>query len=74
MPRWRRAKKGYRIWQRSNLWMLHNALAIFNAQLTLIALRTGRTGDGPGGTQDRVKRARGRGATYIHLDARKLVD
>ena len=74
LPRWLRAKKVYSIWQRSNLWMLHSALAISNDNLTLIALWNGDVGDGRGGTEDMVQRAQDRGATFIHLDARKLVD
>jgi Tetratricopeptide Repeats-Sensor len=74
LPRWLRAKKDYSIWQRSNLWMLHSALAISNDNLTLIALWNGEVGDGPGGTEDMVQRAQDRGATFIHLDARKLIE
>ncbi len=74
LPRWLRAKKDYDIWQRSNLWMLHNALFISRDNLTLIALWNGAAGDAPGGTEDMVKRAKDRGATFIHLDARKLLE
>lgn len=74
LPRWLRAKKGYSIWQRSNLWMLHNALYISEDNLTLIALWNGEVGDGPGGTEDMVRRAKDRGATFIDLDARKLIE
>ena len=74
LPRWLRAKKDYDIWQRSNLWMLHNALCISQDHLTLIALWDGARGDGPGGTKDMVDRAKDRGATFIHLDAKKLLD
>jgi hypothetical protein len=74
LPRWLRAKKDYNIWQRSNLWMLHNALCISQDHLTLIALWNGATGDGAGGTEDMVNRAKDRGATFIHLDAKKLLD
>jgi hypothetical protein len=75
LPRWLRAKKDYNysIWQRSNLWMLHSALAISNDNLTLIALWNGEAGDGAGGTEDMVQRAKNRGATFIHLDARELI-
>jgi Tetratricopeptide Repeats-Sensor len=73
LPRWLRAKKGYNIWQRSNLWMLHNALFLSRDHLTLIALWNGASGDGPGGTEDMVQRAQDRGAMFVHLDARKLV-
>ena len=74
LPRWLRAKKDYNVWQRSNLWMFHNALCISNDHLTLIALWNGATGDGPGGTEDMVDRAKDRGATFIHVDARKLLE
>ena len=74
LPRWLRAKKDYDIWQRSNLWMLHNALAVSQDHLTLIALWNGATGDGPGGTEDMVERAKDRGARFIHLDTTKLLD
>ena len=74
LPRWLRAKKDYSIWQRSNLWMLHNALYVSQEHLTLMALWNGSSGDGPGGTEDMVKRAVDRGATFIHLDTRKLIE
>ena len=73
LPRWLRGKKDYDLWQRSNLWMLHNALFLSQDHLTLIALWNGATGDGPGGTEDMVKRAQDRGAQFIHLDARELI-
>ncbi|HXF76147.1 MAG TPA: tetratricopeptide repeat-containing protein [Methylomirabilota bacterium] len=73
LPRWLRAKPNYNIWQRSNLWMLHNALYLSEDHLTLIALWDGAGGDGPGGTEDMVARARDRGATFVHLDARQLL-
>jgi tetratricopeptide (TPR) repeat protein len=74
LPRWLYSKKEYSIWQRSNLWMLHSALAISNDNLTLIALWNGEVGDGPGGTEDMVQRAQDRGATFILLDARKFLE
>jgi hypothetical protein len=74
LPRWLRAKKNYSIWQRSNLWMLHNALFLSRDHLTLIALWNGAAGDGPGGTEDMVRRAQNRGARFIHLDTRKLFE
>jgi tetratricopeptide (TPR) repeat protein len=73
LPRWLRAKKDYSIWQRSNLWMLHNALSISQDHLTLIALWNGAKGDGPGGAEDTIKRAIDRGASLVHLDARMLL-
>ncbi|MGD2188057.1 MAG: hypothetical protein PVI71_18145 [Desulfobacterales bacterium] len=74
LPKWLRSKSDYTIWQRSNLWMLHNALYVSKNNLTLIALWNGEVGDGLGGTEDMVKRAKDRGATFIRLDARKLIE
>lgn len=74
LPTWLNSKSDYNIWQRTNLWMLHNALDISKDNLTLVALWNGEVGDGPGGTDDLVQRAQNRGATFIHLDARKLID
>jgi hypothetical protein len=74
LPRWLRAKRDYSIWQRSNLWMLHASLYISQDNLTMMALWNGRAGDGPGGTEDMVDRARNRGAKFICIDARKLVE
>ena len=74
LPRWLRDKKGYGIWQRSNLWMLFHALERArdhdkgHSYLTLIALWNGKTGDGPGGTGDMVKRAEAQGAKSVRLD------
>ena len=47
---------------------------ISNDYLKLIAFWNGAIGDGSGGTQDMVQRAQDRGATFIHLDARKLIE
>jgi hypothetical protein len=67
MPRWLREKGDkYNVWQRSNLWILSNAIALDRkgggTNLTLIALWNGKQGDGAGGTEDMVEQARKRGA------------
>ncbi len=72
LPKWLRARSDYSIWQRNNLWMLHNALAYGGRNVTLIALWNGKAGDGPGGTKDMVDQARARGAKVIILDTEKL--
>lgn len=78
LPRWLRgASRGdYSVWQRSNLWMLANALesAPDAAHLTLIALWDGEEGDGPGGTGHMVEVARERGARTVVLDAKELLE
>lgn len=73
LPRWLQEKPDYGIWQRNNLWMLHNALADAGGEnVTLIALWDGQKGDGPGGTEDLVQKAGERGAKVIILDTEKL--
>jgi hypothetical protein len=72
LPSWLAEKHGYNIWQRSNLWMLHNALVEGGENVSLIALWNGRAGDGPGGTGDLVMRARDAGARVIVLDSDSL--
>ena len=43
------------------------------SRLTLIALWNGKTGDGPGGTEDMVKRAEAQGAKSLRLDTNAWV-
>jgi hypothetical protein len=73
LPTWLQEKPDYNIWQRNNLWNLHNALAAVGGEnVTLIALWNGATGDGPGGTADMVQKAQARGAKTIILDTKKI--
>ncbi len=72
LPSWLAEKKDYNIWQRNNLWMLYNALAVGGENVTLIALWNGQEGDGPGGTGDLVERARQRQARVVILDTKEL--
>jgi len=72
LPRWLRGKAGYDIWQRTNLWMLYNALALRGKELTLIALWDTGEGDGPGGTDDLVFQVRTRGYKLVRLPAEEL--
>jgi hypothetical protein len=73
LPAWMGVRKDYGIWQRSNRWILHNALARCGGQnVTLIALWNGKDGDGPGGTADMVKTAEARGAKKWHIDTTEL--
>jgi hypothetical protein len=74
LPVWLQSKKDYGVWQRSNGWMLHNALALGGTNTTLIALWDGKGGDGPGGTQHMVESARGRGARTMVLATKELFD
>jgi len=67
LPKWLAHRTDYRVWQRSNLWMLHNALANGSRRVTLIALWDGKAGDGPGGTADAVDQITRRGGEVIRI-------
>jgi tetratricopeptide (TPR) repeat protein len=73
LPAWLRSKPNYNIWQRNNLWMLHNALTAGGDDcVTLIALwDCEQTGDGPGGTSDLVQKVERRGAKAIVINTKK---
>jgi hypothetical protein len=72
LPAWLRSKPDYNIWQRNNLWMLHNALAAGGDEfVTLIALWDREpTGDGAGGTSDLAQKAERRGAKTVVIDTK----
>ena len=72
LPRWLRSVEQYSVSERSNRWILHNALVYGASRVTLIALWNGAMGDGPGGTQHMVKSAQERGARVKLLDAKVL--
>ncbi len=72
LPKWLRSKSGYEIWQRTNLWMLYNALALHGKELTLIALWDTREGDGPGGSDDLMFQVSSRGYKLLRLPAEEL--
>ena len=78
LPAWLRAKENYNIWQRTNLWMLFNALAegcdekTGNPHLTLIALWDGAAGDGPGGTAHLVEQVEDLGARVEIINTKEL--
>lgn len=73
LPVWLQEKPDYNVWQRNNLWNLHNALAAVGGEnVTLIALWNGASGDGAGGTADMVQKAQERGAKTIILNTKKI--
>ncbi|MGB8167485.1 MAG: tetratricopeptide repeat-containing protein [Chthoniobacteraceae bacterium] len=72
MPKWLASgKPDYKIWERNNLWMLHNAIALGGEHTTLIALWDGEGGDGPGGTRDMVEQARKLGARTTIINTKE---
>ena len=72
LPSWMRAPAGYDVWQRTNIWLLEEALASGAPNLSLIALWDRKSGDGPGGTKDLVEQARKHGVNTILLDTTAL--
>ena len=50
LPLWLSAKKGYTSWQRANLWLIYEALALAADNFTLLALWDGVKTEGLGGT------------------------
>ncbi|HST22622.1 MAG TPA: tetratricopeptide repeat-containing protein [Blastocatellia bacterium] len=74
LPRWLQSRPKYTIWNRNNLWTLYNAMALGSQYVTLMVLWDGKSGDGPGGTQDMVTRAEGRGAKTIILNTKEIFD
>ncbi|GJD66992.1 tetratricopeptide repeat-containing protein [Methylobacterium frigidaeris] len=73
LPRWLQALPNYDIWQRNNLWMLHNALSFGPDRVTLVALWDEEAeGDGPGGTAHLVELARNAGAEVDILNSKSL--
>jgi hypothetical protein len=73
LPRWLQAEEDYSITQRSNLWILHNALKRQADEVVLIALWNKQQVEGSGGSEDMQQKARKRGAKVIVLDANELV-
>jgi len=70
LPVWLRGHPSYGIWQRNNLWMLHNAVARAGRNVTLIALWDRQGGDGPGGTEHMVREAEELDARVVIIDTR----
>jgi tetratricopeptide (TPR) repeat protein len=67
LPKWLAHRTGYSVWQRNNLWVLHNALANGSSRVTLIALWNGKAGDGPGGTAHMVEEIGRRGGEVVRI-------
>ena len=76
LPRWLVDKPDYDIWQRNNLWMMFNALAIYPKHLTLIALynRGARTRRSRRRRRISSRRRRSGDSRPSKLDARKLLE
>jgi hypothetical protein len=74
LPRWLADKRDYNIWQRCNLWIMFDVLAMDACNLTLIGLYNRECEpDGPGGTAHLIDAAAKWGFKTLELDARKLL-
>ena len=60
--------------QRCSMWLATRAFAWPDAEVSVIALWDGKTGDGAGGTADTIEQAKSRGAKIVHLDTRELFE
>src|ERR1017187_1084811 len=67
LPVWLSAKQGYTGWQRANLWLVHEALALDADNFTLLALRDGVKTDGLGGTSHTRMLAQQYGAAIVTI-------
>lgn len=72
LPFWLQHKKNYTLWERVNLWMVYHALVYGGDAVTLIALWDGKGGNGPGSTQDMVRRMDDYGVEVIIINTTKL--
>jgi tetratricopeptide (TPR) repeat protein len=73
LPDWLAENDSYTIWQRGNRWILHTAMSLADADITLIVLWDGKGGDGPGGTENMVELAKSRHVKTVQLPASELV-
>lgn len=69
LPRWLQTKANYSFWQRHTLWMIYNALAEGDGNLTLIALWNG---DNDNATGDFVHRVKDLGAEVVPIFTKQL--
>jgi hypothetical protein len=75
LPHWLTGKPNYDVWQRCNLWMMFNALAVNARESTLVALyNRQRDAEGPGGTGHLVEHADHAGFKTVELDAKRLLE
>jgi hypothetical protein len=72
LPKWLSKKENFTIWERTNLWMLNQALSNGGQHMSLIALWNGKGGDAAGGTEHMVNEAGRRGAKRLVVDITKL--
>ena len=67
LPLWLSVKKGYTSWQRANLWLIHESLALNAKNFTLISLWDGVKTEGLGGTYHMRALAQEYGAALVTI-------
>ncbi|MDY0164496.1 tetratricopeptide repeat-containing protein [Desulfobotulus sp.] len=73
LPDWLGREKTYTLWERNNLWILQNALAMGGSNVTLIALHdASQPPDGPGGTGHMMEIIGQNGADVRILDTGRI--
>jgi tetratricopeptide (TPR) repeat protein len=68
LPVWLAAETGYSSWQRANLWLVHEALAVGAKSFSLLALWDGGKTEGLGGTSHTRMLAQQYGAAILTID------
>jgi len=73
LPVWLAAKQGYTTWQRANLWLINEVLALGAKNFTLLALWDGVKTQGLGGTSHARMLAQHYGATVLTIDINQFL-
>ena len=73
LPRWLLDRPNYTSWQRANLWLIHETLALNGEHFTLMALWDGAKTEGIGGTYHMLTIAKDYGASIVTIDTAELV-
>jgi tetratricopeptide (TPR) repeat protein len=73
LPRWLLDRQNYTSWQRANLWLIHEALALNGEHFTVMALWDGAKTEGIGGTYHMLAIAKDYGASIVTIDTRELL-
>jgi tetratricopeptide (TPR) repeat protein len=73
LPRWLLDRQNYTSWQRANLWLIHEALALNAEHFTLMALWDGAETEGIGGTYHMLAVAKDYGASVVTIDTAALL-
>lgn len=74
LPIWLSAKQGYTSWQRANLWLINEVLALGAKNFTLLALWDGVKTEGLGGTSHTRLLAKQYGAAIVNIDINELLN